>query len=328
MKQPSSNIALSHKQTFQQHIHSEDESLHSPKSPKLQPRLIQSHKRAYSSGVMGEFLNPLTTRTRSRAMPNIFRSNGDADDIIPTVTLAQDFITGSSSPKSLFVECSNYHHPILRCFSEPMDRESLPSHMEFPSSGQVAPLVLSFSGDSEATNMVAADHKTSPHRMIGSLLNVENMGNQTTRSYDPDKIELIYSSPTNHHRAIKLAPFDWTDAPVITRMKLYENSRGAFHEGPSHFPPFPSLITPEKDIDTDPYPYNGQLDEFKVKVEPVQSFLAIETQMKASIEGECDESTIASDLLPFSLPDVIDPYRRSSVGNISPLTTPNCDMYE
>jgi hypothetical protein len=105
-------------------------------------------------------------------------------------------------------------------------------------------------------------------------------------------------------------------------MQLHDNME-TVREGIPSFPRVSSwtnFVTPEKNVDTDPLPYNDRLDQFHVSLETVQSFLEAE-----SATENCDESSVATDILPFSLPDIIDPNGRSNGANISPLTTPNCD---
>jgi hypothetical protein len=218
-------------------------------------------------------------------------------------------------------------------------------------------MVFSFLEESETEDDVVPGHDIS-HLMRGSRLDDGYALTQTMDSYHAlpfkqTKADFMCSSPTILHRT-KQAPFDWMDSPVISRMEMHDNTeivheglpffprvhspaitRMQLHEnmetvreGIPSFPRVPSwtnFVTPEKNVDTDPLPYNDRLDQFPVSLETVQSFLEAESATEELMERKCDESSVATDILPFSLPDIIDPNGRSNGANISPLTTPNCD---
>jgi len=323
---PTDEIPLSPKQTFQQHFPSEDNHfIHSPKVRKLQPRHnLQRHRRSYTNEESGEwrFLTPSSTRTTSQqAAPSIFRTRKE-------VTCELEMATENNYSFSHRTRSNEYSlFPISRCYSEPMDRESMTSSTRFlpPEPLSKETIVYSFSDDGEITDTLVSAHDSSIHFMRGSIHDDSYSLYQT---YCPSSANAMYSSPEILPEKKKRVPFDWMDSPVITRMQMRDKFESMYQDLP-YFPRVPSwsnFVTPEKNMNVNPLPYTDHIDEFNLKLETVQSFLEAETvKMDHVKEEKCDESTIATDILPFSLPDVIESYGKSAVGNISPLTTPCCD---
>jgi hypothetical protein len=180
------------------------------------------------------------------------------------------------------------------------------------------PLILSFSGEKEIDVEVTGYEDSSGR--LNSMVRDIILESRSFDSYESS----IYK--TMNHKP-KLVPFDWSSSPVITKMTTRENM-DTVTEALPYFPRVPSwsnLVTPEKKEDSDPYPYDDRFDAFQINLETVQSFLESEHETDDPVDVKLEESTIMTDPLPFSIPDIIDSNRRANGGNVSALTTPNCE---